>query len=268
MKALALIGAAPNQVALASKLHDVHQLVEIVCVNLPPSKNKAWLGLFNNTIGLPLKNAWVKLHKEYSEAFEAPAVPVNVTESANSALVLEKIKNIRPDLVLVSGTDLLRKEVINEVEKHGRILNLHTGLSPYMNGGPNCTNWALATKRFSYIGNTIMWLNAGIDSGDIVVSERTPLTGNESISELHKKVMEHAHSLYCKAYSAFVEGKSLPSVPQASIGPGCLFLTKHWQPLEVVKALINFKLFYRRSFKRKSCTITVVSVIEGKNIVH
>ena len=114
----------------------------------------------------------------------------------------------------MSGTNLLRKPLIEEILKYGKIMNLHTGLSPYIKGGPNCTNWCLALRRFGFIGNTIMWLNSGIDSGNIIISDTTTLTGKESLSELHIKVMDHGHEMYINAIERFVEGNNLPNISQ------------------------------------------------------
>jgi methionyl-tRNA formyltransferase len=41
------------------------------------------------------------------------------------------------------------------------------------------------------IGSTVMLLDDGIDSGNIIASARTPLNGRESLLELHIKVIDH-----------------------------------------------------------------------------
>lgn len=152
---------------------------------------------------------------------------------------------MRPDMVLVSGTDLLQQPLIDLMGRHGRVMNLHTGLSPYVRGGPNCTNWALALGGFDLIGNTVMWIDAGIDSGNLVATERTPLDGRETLGQLHLKVMEHAHDLYCRAYRRAADGDELPSVPQASIAKGRLFLSKDWTAGRMLEAVTNFRNDYR-----------------------
>ena len=77
------------------------------------------------------------------------------------------------------------------------ILNLHTGISPYIKGGPNCTNWCIATKQFEKIGNTIMWLDKGIDTGELLTTENTKFNSTDkSLLKIHMRVMNHAHDLY------------------------------------------------------------------------
>ncbi|MDR3448849.1 MAG: formyltransferase family protein, partial [Alphaproteobacteria bacterium] len=185
------------------------------------------------------------LMASYDREFRAPDVAISRHVGVNACTVIELVKAEKPDLVLVSGTDLLRQELIDAIGKSAKIMNLHTGLSPYLKGGPNCTNWALALGKFDLIGNTVMWLDDGIDSGNLIATERTPLTGRESLFELHRKVMDHAHELYGRCYAQAVAGNKLPSVPQAKLASGRLFLSREWTGVQMLRALINFYLRYR-----------------------
>src|SRR5206468_12540277 len=113
-----------------------------------------------------------------------PQTPIQVAD-INAPEVLALVEREKPDLVVVSGTNLLKPPLIAKIRETGKVVNLHTGISPFIKGGPSCTNWCLALRRFDLIGNTVMWLDAGIDSGAIIATERTPLTGRESLLELH-----------------------------------------------------------------------------------
>lgn len=44
-----------------------------------------------------------------------------------------------------------------------------------------------------------MWIDEGIDTGNIITTEQTPLRGNESLFQIHLKVMDHAHDLYLRS---------------------------------------------------------------------
>jgi len=248
MKVVLLCNVSGNQRALAHRLAQRFALAAIGVIAIPPpSKPVPFLGkLALAAVGLPFRRAWFGMLGHYDRLFPAfPDVPLSRHQGVNSASVVSLIEAERPDLVLVSGTDLLRKPLIDRIMESGRIMNLHTGLSPYIKGGPNCTNWALALGEFDMIGNTIMWLDAGIDSGNIVATERTPLDGRESLLDLHIKVMDHAHDLYVRAVAAAVAGADLPSVPQDRIDKGRLFLTKHWTTARSARALFNFLARYR-----------------------
>jgi methionyl-tRNA formyltransferase len=164
----------------------------------------------------------------------------------NDLAVRATLEKIGPELVIVSGTNLLKQPLIELLSRSGKVLNLHTGISPYVRGGPNCTNWCLATGEFELIGNSVMWIDEGIDSGNLVATEQTPLDGTESLNGLHIKVMDHAHDLMVRCAAQFVAGRALPNVPQRDLGTGRLYLTRHWTALAAARAVTNFYLRYGR----------------------
>lgn len=247
MKVVALIGPGANHRALANRLHRVHPLAHVAIVTPPAPKRRQpiWPRLAARTIARPLRRAWFAMLGHYSAAATPPSTAVSRHLDVNSPSVAALIARERPDLVVVSGTNLLRTPLIEQIALRGRIMNLHTGISPYLKGGPNCTNWALALGRFDLIGSTIMWLDRGIDTGNIIATEQVPLSGRERLGELHLSVMEHAHDLYARCYARAVAGKALPSVPQATIGPGLLRLSRDWTATRMLRALANFHLRYR-----------------------
>jgi len=202
---------------------------------------------------LPFRSAWEKLKKTYS--LQYPDMPIDVkykyVDNINDEIVINYIKEKKPSLIIVSATTMVKNEIINEAKKiNCIILNLHTGVSPYIKGGPNCTNWCLANNYY-LIGNTIMTLNAGIDSGAIIATECTKLNGEESLSELHYKVMEHGFDLYTKVIRCYVHDGILPkAIPQNDISTNVsLFYTKDWTITKVIKAYFNYKFFYRKGIK-------------------
>lgn len=79
--------------------------------------------------------------------------------------VLDKIDQINPDLIAVFGTSLIKGELLEK----GRlgIVNLHGGLSPEYRGA-DCTFWALHNQEPEKVGCTIHYINAGIDTGDLI----------------------------------------------------------------------------------------------------
>lgn len=245
MKVFAVFGEGGNQRALAQRIHKSVPLTHIARISLAPKgRRKIIRSLVSITLARSLRAAWTAMLRHYDEGFkEWPAVPSSSYSSANDAHLVELIERERPDLVLISGTDLLRKQTLDRFAT--KVMNLHTGISPYIKGAPNCANWALALGEFDLIGNTVMWIDAGIDSGSIITTERTPLTGHETLAQLHIKVMDHAHDLYRRAVEAFVEGRPLPSVPQKAIGKGRLFLTRHWDSFAMLRAAFNHRFRYR-----------------------
>ena len=176
-----------------------------------------------------MDECWRRLLARYRERFpEFPDVETLTVENINCAETEELVNRSGAELVLVSGTRLVRERLLSLPIEKG-ILNLHTGLSPYVKGGLNCTNWCLSEGNFHLIGNTVMWIDAGIDSGNIVTTERVPLAGDETLDEIHWKVMEHAHQLYLDAVALLVNAPEIcPSIRQESLGEGTTYYARSW----------------------------------------
>jgi methionyl-tRNA formyltransferase len=251
MKVVILTCDQPNQAALYHKLAAIADVAAVVLSrNIPRKPPRRSLRILLNRVqgrlfGRPFVRAWAAIQDRYRSTYGRPPedkiVPV---ANVNDEGTIRAIDQHRPNLVVVSGTNLVGRKVIEVASAHGGIVNLHTGISPYIKGGPNCTNWCLAEQAFHLIGNTVMWLDPGIDTGPLIATERTPLDGREGLAELHWKVMEHAHDLYTRAVEAVGAGEPVARVPQSEIGPGKTYYTADWGGAAMIRAYANFRLFY------------------------
>ena len=254
-------GTGANQKALANKMAAEFDLAGIVLDEHPGGARKRKLHQVPAIIWDRLKfrkiyGAWKNLMTHYNQHFPTwPDKPLLKVPGINSEATRTFTENLQPDLIVVSGTSLIKKPVINIQASIG-IINLHTGLSPYVKGGPNCTNWCIANNDFHLVGNTIMWLNEGIDSGNIITTETINIQDAADLDEAHLAVMEHAHDLYIRAIR-YLSGPASPynSVPQASLGKGHLYLTKMWTAEKRKKLLSNWQK--RRSFTARFIPQTV-----------
>lgn len=258
MRVVMLTNQQENQVALANKMSEQCEIAAVVVSkNIPRRKPDLWkrFRLLTNavaarTVGRPFVDAWFELMAEYRVRYpHLPSTKVIEVSNVNDQATVAEIEDCAPDLVLVSGTNLVGRRVIEAAQRYGSILNLHTGISPYVRGGPNCTNWCLAKGWYHLIGNTIMWLDIGIDTGNIIVTERTPLDGSETLFDLHWKVMEHAHLVYTGTIERMRAGKTLPNVRQSEIDPGAHFNSTDWTVFQIRHALHNYGNHYRAYFE-------------------
>ena len=208
MRVVILTNRQGNQIALANKISKVADVAGVVFSRnipkrRPPAVKRAKLfanAIASRTVGRQFVDVWFEMQRKYDSLF--PDISTNdVTEvqNVNDAAALNTIKRLKPELVVVSGTNLVGRRVVEAAQEGMGIVNLHTGISPYVKGGPNCTNWCLAKNWFHLIGNTIMWLDLGIDTGHIIATEQTYLTGEESLLDLNLGVINHAHDKYLMA---------------------------------------------------------------------
>jgi methionyl-tRNA formyltransferase len=246
MKIVIWCGDAANQKALANKIAAEFDVAGIIIESHSGKKRKKKLVqmpaiLWDRFRFHAIYNSWTGLMKYYEKRFprwpdkRLIKVPeINASES-------EKVtRELDPDLIVVSGTSLIKEPLISIPASIG-IINLHTGLSPYVKGGPNCTNWCIANNTFHLVGNTVMWLNAGIDSGNIITTETVDIINTKNLNEAHQIVMDHAHNLYLRAIRYLAEAEPpFSSVQQSSVEKGKLFLTKMWTTDKKKKLLKNW----------------------------
>ena len=93
--------------------------------------------------------------------FEKLGISINSPEGINL------VKKSNSDITIVMGSTIICDEVIKNSKK---ILNIHTGLSPYYRGG-NTNFWPIYNLRPNFCGFTIHLMTSGIDSGPIIYSD-------------------------------------------------------------------------------------------------
>ncbi len=263
MKIVIWTNDQPNQVALAAKIHEKYGLAGVVVEAKSGTGKKSKVSLFERVYEKlfmgSISAAWKNMQAKYKQRYPSfPPVPILHVSNINCEETAGFTRGLEADLIVVSGTRLVKEKLL-ALDPGLGIINLHTGISPYVKGGPNCTNWCIATNNLHLIGNTIMWIDKGIDTGNLLLTEQTSLTGEENLEELHAKVMEHAHALYIKAIGRLQQGKtSVPNVPQDTIGKGITYYNKDWN-LGAKKRLIkNFRNYkqaisgneYKEAFKK------------------
>ena len=264
-------GDAANQKALANKIAKQFPVCGIVIDKKKNFKKKSLLkrllpALQDRFFFRSVVQAWTSLQHDYSSQYSGwPDVPVITVDTINSDEAFHFTKKLSPDLVVVSGTGLVKSAMLSLCPPTG-IINLHTGLSPYIKGGPNCTNWCISTRQYEKIGNTIMWINEGIDAGNIIASECTPLAGASDLREVQWKVMEHAHQLYLRViHYLFFSQAPYQSIPQKQVAAGKLYLTRMWNFAAKKTLLNNLPVFLKKIEEINYNEVVTVPVKEEAN---
>lgn len=130
--------------------------------------------------------------------------------SCNDPAEVALMTNCRPDVVLVFGTGILREPLLSAFE--GRMINIHLGLSPYYRGaGTNF--WPLVNREPEYVGATIHYLDAGIDTGAILAHARPRIERGDGPHDLGNKTIVDAVQMLLRAAAAHTGGVAA-AVPQ------------------------------------------------------
>ena len=105
------------------------------------------------------------------------------------------MQELNPKQILVYGTSIIKGELVNYFE--GKILNLHLGISPYYRGSG--TNYfPFVNNEPEYAGSTFMYLDHGIDTGQIIHQARPIINKNDSFHQLSNRFLITSFELFSK----------------------------------------------------------------------
>ena len=136
---------------------------------------------------------------------------------------LKKLEKINPDLILVYGTSIIKGEIISRF--NGRILNVHLGLSPYYRGSG--TNYfPFVNNEPEYCGATYMFLDAGIDTGQIIHQTRPLLFPTDSFHQLSNRFLIKVFDDYVKIVENFDKIVNMDSIKISSSNNARYFIRK------------------------------------------
>ncbi|NWG74712.1 MAG: formyl transferase [Rubrivivax sp.] len=123
--------------------------------------------------------------------------------------VVALARELKPDLIAVFGTSLIRGELL----KQGRlgIANLHGGLSPEYRGA-DCTFWALYNGEPHKVGCTLHWIDAGIDTGRLIAHVSPEVRPDDDELKLFWRSVQTSADVYADFVRRLAAGERLGQV--------------------------------------------------------
>ncbi|NLW39770.1 MAG: methionyl-tRNA formyltransferase [Tissierellia bacterium] len=106
-------------------------------------------------------------------------------ENINSEESVNKLREIQPDCIVVVAYGQILKRDILILPPHGCV-NIHASLLPKYRGAAPI-NWAIIRGE-KETGITIMKMDEGLDTGDILKSESIPIEEEDDSSSVHDKL--------------------------------------------------------------------------------
>lgn len=117
--------------------------------------------------------------------------------------VIDALKKIKPEfIVVIAYGQLLTKEIL-DIPKIGCI-NLHASLLPKYRGAAPI-NWCIIEGE-EKSGNTTMFMDTGLDTGDILLSSTFEIGENMTAGQLHDILMEDGAELLVDTLKGLEEG--------------------------------------------------------------
>jgi methionyl-tRNA formyltransferase len=130
--------------------------------------------------------------------------------SVKSEKFLDQLKRFRPDFLVVIAFGHILPENILKLPKFGAI-NVHASLLPKYRG-PAPIQWAIINGEHQ-TGVTTMFMEKGMDTGDILLAQKEPILPEDTAATLHDRLALCGADLLIKTLAGFSRSEIKP-VPQ------------------------------------------------------
>lgn len=135
--------------------------------------------------------------------------PVRVREEG----FLKQLQELKPDLIIVAAFGQILPQEILTLPPHG-CLNVHASLLPSYRGAAPIQRAILQGEEKT--GISIMLMEQGLDTGDVLAEEEVPIPFTMNYGELHDTLAQVGAELLAKTIPRWLSGLIEP-VPQEKI---------------------------------------------------
>jgi folate-dependent phosphoribosylglycinamide formyltransferase PurN len=136
-----------------------------------------------------------------------PGVPVQHIRSVNAQACREALRKLRPDVVVVYGTRIIRRDTLACVT--APFINYHAGVNPKYRG-QNGAYWARRNGDPDHAGVTIHLIDEGVDTGDVLYQAPVTFAPDDNIATYQHRQMVAALPLLARAIEDALAGRLRP----------------------------------------------------------
>src|SRR5262249_46322308 len=115
------------------------------------------------------------------EAALAAKLPVHQPESYRKPEVCDAFRALKPDLQVMAFVTLVVPEDFLNTPTSGSI-QYHPSLLPAYRG-PSAINWPII-KGETETGLSIFWPDNGLDTGDVLIQKKTPISATDTLGSV------------------------------------------------------------------------------------
>jgi len=136
-------------------------------------------------------------------ALEA-GIPVFQPQSLKTADAQEQLRALDADVMIVAAYGLILPQAVLDMPRHG-CLNIHASLLPRWRGAAPIQRAIAAGDRET--GITIMQMDAGLDTGDMLLKAITPIEDHDTGGSLHDRLADLGGEAIVKALEHLEKGE-------------------------------------------------------------
>lgn len=136
-------------------------------------------------------------------------IPVEKVSDINNPVFVDRLKKIKPDLVVsIMFNQIIGKKVL-DIPKYG-VINFHPAPLPYYKG-VSPIFWALVNGEKEH-GTTVHYIDEGIDTGGIIATRKIDVNLEDTENSLYLRACEESTPMITGVISKIIrEGRILPS---------------------------------------------------------
>lgn len=156
-------------------------------------------------------------------------LPVAQPEKVREDSFVEELKQIAPDVIVVVAFGQLLPESILNIPRYGCI-NVHASLLPAYRGAAPI-QWAVI-DGLEESGVTTMYMEKGLDTGDIICQRKVKLVKDETGGSLFDRLAEEGAGLLVETLTRLENGTATRTKQDSSMSSYAKMLTKDMGKLD------------------------------------
>ncbi len=169
-------------------------------------------------------------------------IPVFQPEKVKENEAVMRLRAENPDIIVVAAFGQILSKEILELPKYGCI-NVHASLLPKYRGAAPI-QWSIIDGE-EKTGVTIMQMNEGLDTGDILTQREVPILSTETGGSLFDKLAETGASLCVQTISEIEEGNIKPVKQDDSCSSYAKMLKKELGQIDFSESAENIERLVR-----------------------
>lgn len=173
---------------------------EITAVVTQPDKPK---GRSKDLLPPPVKQCALKHH-----------IPVMQPKRIKTPEAMAELRKYPADIYIVAAFGQILSQEILDIPRYG-CLNIHASLLPKYRGASPIQHVIIDGEKKT--GVTIMQMDAGIDTGDMLYRKEIPIADTDNYETLHDKLMILGGEAIVEALSLLEQGKLTPEKQDDSL---------------------------------------------------
>jgi methionyl-tRNA formyltransferase len=150
-------------------------------------------------------------------------LPLQQPASLKNEEAQQAIAQLNADLMVVAAYGLILPKAVLQIPRRG-CLNIHASLLPRWRGAAPIQRAILAGDTET--GITIMQMDEGLDTGDMLLKKSCAITADDNAQTLHDKLAELGAQAIIEALSKMEQGKLIPEKQEAQHATYAAKLTK------------------------------------------